>query len=96
MDIAVKKQEAFEDGQIAGEQKKAIETAKKMIIKNYAINDISELTGLSVKEIQELQIATSLSLLAMTGVSFTSLPPRNDGGVVRSARGLAMTVSSGY
>ena len=31
MDIAVKKQEAFEDGQIAGEQKKAIEYAIMLI-----------------------------------------------------------------
>ena len=31
MDIAVKKQEAFEDGQIAGEQQKAIEDAIMLI-----------------------------------------------------------------
>ena len=52
--IHVAHDEGVAEGVAKGARQQAIETAKKMIIKNYAINDISELTGLSVKEIQEL------------------------------------------
>ncbi len=55
MDIAVKKQEAFEDGQIAGAQQKAIETAQRMLNKNFSLDDISEMTGLPLEKVLELQ-----------------------------------------
>ena len=54
MDIAVKQEEAFEEGLKKGSQQKAIETAKKMLLKKYSVNDISELTGISEDKIQEL------------------------------------------
>ena len=59
MDISVKQEEAREDG-IAigiqqGSQQQAIETAIKMLKKEYPINDISELTSLSPEKILELQ-----------------------------------------
>ena len=55
MDIAVKQEEAFEEGLKKGSQQKAIETAKKMLLKKYSVNDISELTGISEDKIQELE-----------------------------------------
>ncbi len=39
----------------AGEQKKAEETATKMLIKKYPTSDISELTGLTLEKVQELK-----------------------------------------
>ena len=61
MDIAVKQEEAFEDGKEAGlaegAQQKAIEAAKTMLLKNYPTNDISEITGLPIEKVLELQKA---------------------------------------
>ena len=37
-----------------GAQQKAIETARKMLLKGVPIEDISEFTGLSVEEIERL------------------------------------------
>ena len=51
MDIAVKKQEAFEDGQ----QQKAIETAKKMLSDNLSAEKVSKYSGLPLEEVLELQ-----------------------------------------
>lgn len=50
MDIAVKQEEAYEKGV----QKKAIEAAKKMLVKNYPFSDICEITDLSQKQVKEL------------------------------------------
>ena len=55
MDIAVKKQEAFEDGEIAGAQKKAIETAKNALSMNLSAEQTSKITGLPLEKVQELQ-----------------------------------------
>ena len=43
-----------EEGKAEGENKKAIEIAKKMLSKNHSISDISDLTGLSPEEISKL------------------------------------------
>ena len=53
MDIAVKQEEAFAEGA----QQKAIEAAKIMLLKNYPTNDISEITGLPIEKVLELQKA---------------------------------------
>ena len=49
---------AFDDGKEAGReegiQQQAIESAKKMIEKNYKIEEISEITGLSIEQIKDL------------------------------------------
>lgn len=47
-------QKGIEQGIEQGEHKKAIEMAEKLIAKGVSSNEISELTGLSVKEIEEL------------------------------------------
>ena len=43
-----------EEGKAEGENKKAIEIAKKMLSKNHSISDISDLTGLSPEEFLKL------------------------------------------
>ena len=43
------------EGEKIGERKKAIEMAKKMIAKGVSAEDITEFTGLSVEEINQLQ-----------------------------------------
>ena len=55
MDIAVKQEEAFEDGKLAGVKQKAIEAATAMLKKNYPDNDISEITGLPPEQIQKIK-----------------------------------------
>ena len=55
MDIAVKKEEAFQDGVEAGTQQKAVEDAENMLRKKYPESDISEITGLSLEQIIELK-----------------------------------------
>ena len=49
----IKKGEAI--GIEKGAMQKAIETAKKMLLKNVSVEDISEFTGLSVEEIERLK-----------------------------------------
>ena len=58
-DIAVKQEEARNDG-IAigiqqGAQQKAVETAINMLKREYPVKDISEITNLPVEKILELQ-----------------------------------------
>ena len=61
-DIAVQRQEAYEDGVEKGisqgiqqgSQQKAIETAKNALKMDLPIKQISTLTGLSIEEIQAL------------------------------------------
>ena len=55
-DIRVKAQEAAEIAFKEGTAQERIETAKRMLAKNYPITDISEISGLSVKEIEQLKI----------------------------------------
>ena len=50
-DIAVKQEEAREEGK----QQKAIEDAINMLKKEYPLNDISEITGLSPEKVLDLQ-----------------------------------------
>ena len=54
-DIAVKKEEAFNDGLEKGHQEKAVEDATNMLRKNYPTSDISEITGLPLEKVLELQ-----------------------------------------
>ena len=57
-DIAVQRQEAYEDGVekgiSQGSQQKAIETAKNLLSMSLPIENIAKATGLSIKEIQTL------------------------------------------
>ena len=65
-DIAVQRKEAFDDGIAVGEkigeergislgvQQNRLETAKIMLLKNISFEIISECTGLSVEEIEQL------------------------------------------
>ena len=47
--------EGMEKGLLAGERKKAIETAKKMLEKNISAEIIAECTGLSLEEVKRLK-----------------------------------------
>lgn len=49
------REEGLQVGIQQGEQKKAEETAIKMINKNYPLSDITEMTGLPEAKVQELQ-----------------------------------------
>ena len=50
------KKEGISEGKIEGEKSKQLEIAKKMLDKNIGISDISECTGLSVDEINNLKV----------------------------------------
>ena len=50
MDIAVKQEEAYEDGA----HDKAVESAKKLLKENIPIETISRCVGLPVEEVQKL------------------------------------------
>lgn len=54
-DIAVKQEEARNDGIAIGIQQKAVETAINMLKREYPVKDISEITNLPVEKILELQ-----------------------------------------
>ena len=47
--------DGYTEGLLQGASKKAIETAKTMLIKKYPTDDISEITGLPLEQILELQ-----------------------------------------
>ena len=49
------KKAAKEEGLAEGIQQKAIEDAKRMLIKKYPTDDISEITGLPLEKVLELQ-----------------------------------------
>ena len=53
-DIAVQRQEAYEDGMEQGSHQKAIETAKNMLTFGDSIEKISKVTGLSIDEVKNL------------------------------------------
>ncbi len=42
------------EGLAEGERKKAIESARKMLSKGFKIEDIRDITGLSIEEIEKL------------------------------------------
>ena len=48
------KKAAREEGIAEGQMQKAIEDAKRMLIKKYPTDDISEITGLPLEQLQEL------------------------------------------
>ena len=58
-DIAVKQEEAFaigiERGIERGAHQKALETAQKLIARGYPADDIADLLGLTISQIQEIQ-----------------------------------------
>jgi len=54
-DIAVKQEEARNDGIAIGIQQKAVETAINMLKREYPVKDISEITNLPAEKILELQ-----------------------------------------
>ena len=55
MDIAVKQEEAYEDGMNAGVHKNAVENAKNFLKMNVlSIENIAQGTGLSIEEVQKL------------------------------------------
>ena len=48
------REDGIAEGQELGRMEKAVEAAKGMLIKNYPINDICEITGLSLEKVREL------------------------------------------
>ena len=55
MDIAVKKEEAFQDGMEAGTRQKAIEAAKRALEMNLTVEQAAEITGLPIDQVLELK-----------------------------------------
>ena len=57
------REEGIRIGEKKGQSEKAIETARKMLTRNYPVNDIADITGLSVKKIEDLasEMASSQS-----------------------------------
>lgn len=53
--IAFAKKEAMAEGEAKGERKKALETARKMLGKGFSKEDIQEVTGLSIEDIELLK-----------------------------------------
>ena len=53
-DIAVQRQEAYEDGMEQGSHQKAIETAKNLLTMSLSIENIAKATGLTIEEIKAL------------------------------------------
>ena len=49
------REDAKEEGMQQGAQQKAIETAIKMLEKKYPVEEIADLTGLTVEKVLELQ-----------------------------------------
>ncbi|MBP5748953.1 MAG: hypothetical protein J6W63_11390 [Treponema sp.] len=61
MDIAVKQEEAFEDGMEKGIEQKAIDTATNLLKMNIVSHEqIAEATGLPIEKINELAKAPSV------------------------------------
>ena len=54
-DIAVKQEEAYAIGLEQGAYQKALETAQKLITRGYPADDIADLLGLTISQIQEIQ-----------------------------------------
>ena len=53
-DVAAQREEAFAEGEITGAQKKAVETAKKLLSMNLSVEQVSEATGLPLEKVQRL------------------------------------------
>ena len=54
-DIAVQREEAYEDGLSKGAYEKAVETAKNLFHLGLTIEQISTVTGLSLETIKQLE-----------------------------------------
>ena len=54
-DIAIKQEEAYAIGIERGAHQKALETAQKLIARGYPADDIADLLGLTISQIQEIQ-----------------------------------------
>ncbi|MDR1208522.1 MAG: hypothetical protein LBJ89_04180, partial [Holosporales bacterium] len=58
-ELTVAKKEGKEEGRIEGKAEgalaKAKESAMRMLEKNFSLNDISEITGLSIEQIKSLK-----------------------------------------
>ena len=48
-------EQGIQRGKLEGAHEKALETARAMLNKDYSVNDIAELTGLSIQEIESLR-----------------------------------------
>jgi hypothetical protein len=53
-DIAVKQEEAYAIGLERGAYQKSLETAKKLLLRGYSSEDIADLSGLTLSQVQEL------------------------------------------
>ena len=53
-DIAVQREEAFEEGLSQGIEQKALETAKKMLANGISLEIIAQCTGLSLEKLEYL------------------------------------------
>ena len=54
MTYQMKLDETFEEGTIVGERKKALDTARRALERGFAPDVVSEITGLSIEEVQSL------------------------------------------
>ena len=55
MDIAVKKEEAYQDGHEAGRTEKALESAANLLKKEVPVETIAECIGLPLEKVLELK-----------------------------------------
>ena len=54
-DIAVQREEAFNEGISQGAEQKAIETARNLLIEELSVEQVARCTGLSVEKVIELK-----------------------------------------
>lgn len=55
MGIQLGKAEGINEGKIMGKLERNIEIAKAMVLKGYPLDDIITLTGLSIKEVNQIK-----------------------------------------
>ena len=56
-DLRYRRKQAIHEGMQKGMLQRSVETAKKMLERNMLIEDISDITGLSIDEINKLKFA---------------------------------------
>ena len=54
-DLAVQKEEAYEDGLFAGAYQKALETARSMLEDGFPVSTVSKYTSLPLETVQQLE-----------------------------------------
>ena len=54
MDIAVQREEAWEEGVAVGIAENRVDIARNMMTRGFSANDISDITGLSLEEVKAL------------------------------------------